>query len=144
MTRQYYPDQPHSVPMKKDRYGNTYFMGDEYVFNAHGVELIVLKGFRYDGASVPRIAWTLSGLCPDGLLRAAALVHDILYLQNGFPTIMTLSPQYKLAFTNKPNITRKDADKLFKKIMLECGVTKWRAQMAYVAVRIGGRFYRNF
>ena len=40
--------------------------------------ITIPKGFTYDGASVPRLVWTLSGITPDGLIRAAALVHDFI------------------------------------------------------------------
>ena len=44
-------------------------------FDLHGGvrrRILIPKGFVYDGASVPRLVWTLSGILPDGLIRAAA------------------------------------------------------------------------
>jgi len=144
MTRKKYPEQPCVIPMKKDRYGNTYYLHDNYVYSDDQIELLVFKNFRYDGASVPRLVWTLSGLTPDGLIRAAALVHDIIYLQDGLPSKINPVAYYKIRFKKKLIFTRKDADKIFLKIMIESGVAKWRAKLAYRFVRIGGRFYRNF
>jgi hypothetical protein len=144
MTRQYYPDQPHISPIKTDNDGNCYELDHEYSFYQDGIDILVFKGFKYDGASVPRFAWTLSGMQQDGLWRSAALIHDILYLQNGMPTKMLKSSYYKVRFKNKLTITRKEADKIFYKIMRENGVGKTRAWLAYKAVRIGGRFIRDF
>ena len=144
MIRNHYPEQPHIVPMEKDRYGNIYYTAHEYRVDTDDINLLVFEHFRYDGASVPRWAWSISGLRPDGLLRAAALIHDIIYLNNGSPTKIIKSSYYQMNFKKKLSYTRKDADKLFLKIMLESGVKKWRAKIAYRAVRIGGRFLRNF
>ena len=35
-------------------------------------------GFIFDMASIPRPLWSILGITPDGLHRAAALVHDFL------------------------------------------------------------------
>lgn len=142
--RQKFPDQPHNVPMKKDRYGNRYYLAHAYEYDDSGITVRVDKNFRYDGASVPRLAWTFSGLRPDGLLRAAALIHDIIYIADGKPYKMQSNNEYFIHFKTKLKWKRKDADKLFLKIMLESGVSKWRARLAYRAVRIGGGFLRNF
>lgn len=130
--------------MKKDRWGNIYYLAEEFRINNDDIDLLVFKDFKYDGASVPRWAWTLSGLRPDGLLRAAALIHDIIYISGGMPTRSLKSSYYRMSFKKKLILNRKDADKIFLKIMIESGVKKWRAKMAYRAVRIGGAFNNNF
>ena len=42
-------------------------------------KMIIKKGFRWDGASVPKLFWWV-GFEPDGKHRAAALVHDFIYI----------------------------------------------------------------
>lgn len=91
-----------------------------------GTRIEVPEGFEHDGASVPRLTWTLSGLTPDGLLRAAALAHDWLYRHGGAP------PGLERA------LSRSEADAMFYDLMVEAGVPRWRAYVAWSAVRSGG------
>lgn len=101
--------------------------------------IIVPKGLIYDGASVPRVAWTLSGILPDGLLRAGALVHDYLYMNRG-----SLPPQYfrKLVQGNWQDCTeifsRRQCDRLFAQILKEADYPAWKITLAYWAIRTFG------
>ncbi len=89
----------------------------------HPLSLIkVPDGFKYDGASVPRPLWSISGIRPDGLIRAAALIHDFIYRYAGW----------------KGRYTRKEADILFRYIIREAGLGWWTAVRAYRAVRLFG------
>ncbi len=100
--------------------------------------IIVPEGFTYDGASVPRFLWSIANLTPDGKLRAAALVHDWIYDNKG------VMPAGSYQFYNGSWInvvgrwTRKDADKMFLKIMELGGVGKTDRTRAYWAVRLFG------
>lgn len=103
-------------------------------------KIIIPKGYKSDGCSVPRIAWTLSGITPDGLIRSAAILHDWLYdhagrlphgsfkrLENGV-WIDTHTTFWK----------RKEADQFFANVMKASGVSKFKRRIAYLAVRMGG------
>ena len=80
--------------------------------------VVVPVGFLSDGASVPRIFWPLMPALSRYTL--AALGHDILYAQ-------------------KPaNWTRKKADKLFLHAMRYLGVSWWKREVMYRAVRAFG------
>ena len=92
--------------------------------------LRIQAGFLHDGASIPRWAWSLSGLRPDGLIRAAALAHDALYRYGGKLPMHWILPA--------KTFTRKEADGLFYDLMREAGISRWRAYVAYKAVRAGG------
>lgn len=81
----------------------------------------VPSGFETDGGSVPRLLWRVFG-GPNGPLRDAYIVHDLLYSQ---------------AKINRR--TRKQADLVLKEIALELGSEGWRAQALYIGVRLGGR-----
>ena len=113
-----------------------YVLNEDYSFafyNREGLQaLTIMKGFKYDGASVPRWAMALIGFERDGVHRAASLVHDWLYVNGG------------RVDENDVNLTyiydRHEADTIFLKAMEYHGIKSWHARIAYIAVRISGRF----
>ncbi len=102
--------------------------------------IAVPSGFTYDGASVPRIAWSITGIRPDGLLRAAAAVHDWIYQWKG--QLPRGSHAFRIdEFPWQDAIgrwRRKDCDRLFGRMMREAGVPSVKRKMAYLAVRLLG------
>lgn len=76
----------------------------------------VPAGFQTDLASIPRIARFL--FPGHGKTRKPAVLHDYLYANNFG--------------------TRKGADLLFRLAMEQEGMSLWRRQLAYRAVRMGG------
>lgn len=101
--------------------------------------VIVPEGFVYDGASVPRILWSISGLTKDGLLRGAALVHDFVYHHKGKLPKGSLFVDTEKGFVAIPtHISKKQADKTFKQMMRIAGVGKFKSHIAYLAVRLFG------
>ncbi len=91
---------------------------DLKVNTSQGV-VIIPKGFRTDGASIPKIFWPIIGHPFSGDFAVAAVVHDYLYtFQHG---------------------TRKDADQIFKELMIRYGTYKWKVKLMYPSVRIFGR-----
>ena len=84
--------------------------------------ITIPEGFVYDGATVPRWLWTLIGMTPDGLHRAAALMHDWMYAHRGFLP----SNSYEISLDNGKTWeyaygkwTRKATDLLFRKLLRE-------------------------
>lgn len=73
-------------------------------------------GTTSDGASTPRALWVI--LPPTGRYWMAAFLHDYLY-----------------RCSDKPRI---DCDNLLKEAMLRLGVNRFRAEVIYLGVRIGG------
>ena len=124
----YFPDQPDLRPVI-----GGYKLREEFIY-CKGEHLIrVPKDYLCDGASVPRIVWTFSGLTPDGLIRAAALIHDYLYEKKGIiPTNSTIS---------NTKYSKRDCDILFKEIMQESGVPWFATQKAFYAVKVFGWTY---
>ena len=120
-------EQPSITPV---RWPHIYSLDHDYVYawieTGDQKAITVPAGFQSDGASIPRWAQSISGLTPDGLIRAAALIHDYLYVSKG-----DLLSQ-GLVFD------RLQTDALFYKIMLEAGVPVMRAKIAYYAVRVAG------
>lgn len=90
-----------------------------------GAVSTVRDGFIFDWASIPRPFWRL--LPPAGDHRQpygmAALWHDWVYVHQ--------------QIDSKP-CTRKNADLLFREIMIYVGVSRFRATLMYLAVRAGG------
>jgi hypothetical protein len=93
----------------------------------------ITKGFKFDGASVPRLGM-LIGIERDGYYRPATLIHDWLYENNGCVFLDGEPFCY----------VRKDADQIFRECLKHLSIKSWKAWVMYHAVRIGGRFYRNF
>jgi hypothetical protein len=61
----------------------------EYWFVRKGRKhrLIISPGFVFDGASIPRLCWTLLGLAPHGIMDGPAVPHDAGYETQGHFTI---------------------------------------------------------
>ena len=84
-------------------------------FTAHGIT--VPRGFLFDGASAPRIFWSV--IPPMFKTKKAAVIHDWLCKNAKGPK------------------DRLYADKLFYEMVMEAGLSKTRAKLGYWGVRIG-------
>ena len=78
----------------------------------------VPAGTKVDGASIPRAAWPFIGGPWEGRYRNASVVHDY--------------------YCDKRNRTSVATHRVFHEAMLTSGVSKWRADVMYTAVRVGG------
>ena len=83
-----------------------------------GVTHTVPIGFITDGASIPKIFWSIIGSPFTGLYRKPSLIHDRLYA------------------TQK--VKRGYADRVFLEGMENKGVSFWKRRTMYYAVRVGG------
>ena len=86
----------------------------------------IAKGFEWDGASIPKLFWTEIGSPFSPKFMAPSMVHDYLYVVG-----------------DKSGYSRKEADKLFKKLLIANGVSKELAETMYAGVRIGGKSHYN-
>lgn len=120
-----------------------------YIWDHQGIRrrLTIPAGFEHDGASIPRILWTLLGLTPAGLISAAAVAHDALYRHGGRLPIGWLHEQLPGAsgwcdayLIGTGFYCRQEADLLFARLMREAGVPKLRRRLAYLGVRAFGYF----
>ena len=84
-------------------------------------------GYRFDLASVPKGLWWL--IAPFELSTLAPLIHDYIY-------------EHKGRFRGK-HLTRREADRVFLRIMKHEGVGRTRRTLAYWAVRAFGWIYWN-
>jgi len=107
--------------------------------------IVVQSGFRWDGASVPKFFWGL-GFETDGKHRAAALIHDFIYVNKGkmpsgsmFSTYSGLTEQMQHG-----SFSRYDADRLFLKMMAQAGVGPIRRKLMWFAVsKFGWIFWQD-
>lgn len=92
------------------------------VVNMCGVTLSidVPKGFVCDGASIPRIFWSITGHPLSGGPLRAAICHD--HLCNQATT----------------QAERRFADTIFDWVMEQSGVPNWRRRVMFLAVRFYG------
>lgn len=93
----------------------------------NGTTLQIPFGFRTDGASIPRFAWVTTGTPFAPRHIRAAIIHDYLY-------------QYEV-------VDRAQADRWFRFLLLEDGVSPYQAAKMYWALRAFGwivwRRYRS-
>jgi hypothetical protein len=136
--------QPYNIPVRF-RGEEGYQLAEQYVYSWTMPDKIqrtitIPAGFTYDGASVPRLVWTMSGITPDGLIRAAALVHDFIYRHSGRLPRSSYGCIKNGAWMDLSDShwQRVDADRLFARIMREAGVSKTKRRLAYLGVRAGG------
>lgn len=82
-------------------------------------------GFLTDGASIPRVFWSI--LAPYGEYFAAAIIHDFLY-----------------SLDDNTQFTRKEADLILKEGMYNLGVSWIKRGLIYRAVQVfGGSSYKS-
>ena len=106
-----------------------YELRDKFVYVDDYYYITVPIGFYTDFASIP---WFFRRLIArdDKGIREASVIHDWLYSAK--------------SIRFNPYITRKEADKIFLKIMRDMGAKRYKAYLAYYAVRMfGGKFYRK-
>jgi len=108
---------------------------------AHSYCLVVPEGFEHDFASVPRLLWMVISPIDLGL---ASMFHDWIYRHQGRVTTLAWDPgEGRWAPRERPWV-RRDADRLFARIMREQAVARWRRRLAFRAVRLfGGRAWQG-
>lgn len=89
-----------------------------YVLNEPFIlgKMRIPKGFKWNGASIPRAFWVLIGSPFSPEFMRASLVHDFLY--------------------HRKDVSAKCTDKLFRDVLLDDGVGKLRAYTMWSAVRV--------
>jgi hypothetical protein len=134
--------QPFIVPVRSVEGKELYRLeaAYEYAWYAEGAgwKIRVQAGFIYDGASVPWVG-ALLGIYPDGLQRAAALVHDYLYRFRGEVPVGCFMKNAGSGWeVVRVPWTRVQVDKLFANMLAVAGVGRFRRRTMYLAVRAAG------
>jgi hypothetical protein len=91
---------------------------DDFMYEDDSVQVTVKSSFITDGASIPKMFWSIIGDPLSNDLLKPAIIHDGLY------TLMQF-PRYK-------------CDKLLKEMLLFNGTSKVKANLIYYAVRFFG------
>jgi hypothetical protein len=91
---------------------------DDFSYYNDYIQVTVKSNFTTDGASIPKVFWSVVGNPLENDLLKPAIIHDGLY------TIMQLP--------------RDKCDKLLKEMLLFNGTSKVKANLVYYAVRIFG------
>jgi hypothetical protein len=77
-------NQPNIIPVSNTLYLLVEDWKYEWEYDSNiSAEILIPAGFIYDGASIPRIFWSILGVTRDGVHRAASLVHDWIYTYDG-------------------------------------------------------------
>ena len=103
----------------------------EYVL-PDGPKIIVPKGFRFDGASIPRSLWAL--LSPTGLLLIPGLIHDFAYRYDYFWALDEEGNAYKY----EEGAGRKFWDGIFKEVGIEVNGLAVIDTLAWFALATAG------
>jgi hypothetical protein len=107
------------IKLKRSPYKDREMIVDGEITYRHDEYIITVKpGLPTDGASIPRWAWRVIGGPFSGLYLGPALIHDALYAAEA--------------------MDRKKQDEIFLHAMKHVGVSGWKANVMYRAVRIGG------
>lgn len=110
----------------KDRRNGRWELAQDLVYEGHTDRFVVPSGFLTDFASVPRIVQSIAPKM--GKQNRAAVLHDWCYQHA--PLLLRESGYVP--------ITRRDADRIFRRVMREEGVNIVRRNVFFFAVRIGG------
>ena len=99
--------------------GNLLLLLKDFSFTSKtGRKITVKKGFIFNGANIPRYFWAIIGHPFSSKYIRSALIHDLLYSSKVF--------------------TRKESDDIFKEMLEIDRVSKWKVNLMYLAVRVGG------
>jgi len=142
-----YDEYPHMkpirIPTKSKGFWGAIFMwllgkrhweiSKDFVYEIHGIKYVIPKGFKFDGASVPKFLATF--LSPVGVLLLGGLIHDYAY------KYAALKPALKK--DDLLIVDQKKADKIFRDINIEINGFYFLNYLAYWALRLGGWFAWN-
>ncbi len=99
-------------------------------------DVVIPKGFIFDGASIPRPLWGV--LSPVGLLLVQGLIHDYAYMHDYLLVADLYENDEETRYRWNRHIGRKTWDKLFRDIGREVNGMVIINDLAYWALRIGG------
>lgn len=105
-----------------------------YTLRGQKYRIFVPAGVEYD-PSIPTLA---ESIVPEDRLFAASLPHDVIYKLQGDlsrPDYPILASRWQDQWHRRLNVSRLYADLLFYKITEVTGVSWWRRQLAWHAIR---------
>ena len=100
----------------------------DFHYELNGEKFVIPKGFKFDGASIPKFLHTF--LSPVGVLLIGGLVHDYAYK---YQTLLKHGKKETMGI-----ITQKKADEIFRDINIEINGFFLMNYLAYYSLRLGG------
>lgn len=97
---------------------DTYVLRDELTFENSKYKVTIKPGLLTDGASIPKVFWSIIGCPLNGRYVGSALIHDGLYASH--------------------TLSKEESDLLFLDMMKHNKVSLWRRKLMYWAVKFGG------
>ena len=119
-----YKDYPHLKPIRIPTKGKVV---KDFHYSFSGQNFVIPKGFKFDGASVPK--FLAQFLSPVGVLLIGGLIHDYGYK---YETLL------KKGGTDIGKKSQKWMDKVFRDINIEINGFYFLNYLAYWALRLGG------
>ena len=104
---------------------------EDYFFWFKGHHFFIPKGFVFDGASIPRVFWSV--LSPTGLLLIPGLFHDYGYRWNYLWEMLPDGPAKYM-----PGAGKGFWDKLFLQIGEQVNGVHFANGVAWLALKVGG------
>ena len=109
-----------------------------------GFETVVPKGYITDGASIPKVAWSIIGSPISRPYLYPAIGHDFRYEVHGHINSLDylVGIRVRELISNEANSpgTRKQIDLDFLEGLHKTSEAQWRIHSMYTAVRVGGGF----
>ena len=102
---------------------DTYMLRDELSFENSKYKVTIKPGLLTDGASIPKVFWSIIGCPLNGKYVGSALIHDGLYASHV--------------------LSKEESDLLFLDMMKHNKVSLWRRKLMYWAVKFGGKSSYN-
>ncbi len=135
--------QPLLIPVNEKEFLLTQDYTYAWAAGGQHFRIVVFAGQITDIASIPRPLWSLTGFMPDGLHRAAAIVHDLLYQWRGLPQrpcgLRQVLDEVSGTWQDcQDRWTRLQCDQLFTQIMEEAGTIRVKRDLMFAAVRAFG------
>ena len=101
------------ISIKPDALLNRFILLKPVIYQINDDIFTIKKNFIYDGASIPKIFWSIIGGAFHPDFQKAALLHDYMY---------------------RESLGKDKADFYFYEILRHCGVSKIKAKLMYLAV----------
>ena len=118
-----WPERPVQAEWKLDGRGMK-LTGHNLVFiDEWGYKWVAAVGDEFDGASIPRFFWRIAGSPYCGKYREASIIHDV--------------------YCKHRRIDSREVHKVFHKMMLASGCSRWKAWCMWKAVSWFGPRFRN-
>ena len=101
-----------------DERGNIIKTLEPLTFVAYGETFTIPAGYESSGFSCPRILWGILSPAIDPNSLVASIIHDWIF--------------------DTHVLTRAQADRYFRKRLIEDGFPRWKAELSYIGVRVFG------